>query len=1367
MSRALPPARRTVPAGVGLLLGLAMAVPAGTAAAAPPGDPRDLPVATAGVTPAPAGAVTGTVSDDVADLPLDDAGAAIVTERTERLIAPGLELTEFARVSAEGWLSGEVLVAHLGQEGGPRLGYLGPDAVAGNATVSQLAADRGAVAAINGDFFDINNSGAALGAAVDDGTLLKSAAPGREKALTVDSSGVARLAELFLEGTVTLGSGADARELPVAGLNVTAVPAGGVAVFDAAWGDAARTRPLGAGEQGVEVQVRTAPGSAGGTGGTVVSVGAPGSGRLPADVRAVVARPGAAADALAALTPGDEVALAYGLREDLGDLTTAIGGDPDDWLLEDGEVTSATSEFATLRHPRTAVGLSEDGTTAYLVVVDGRQAHSIGASLPELGRFVSQLGADDAINLDGGGSTTMVARLPGDAGTSVLNRPSDGAERLDANGLGLFTPEGSGEVHAFDVRAAVPTGDAPTGDALRVFPGLHRTLTAAGYDESRAPVETRPDDWTTTDPEVASVARADQGAGVVTGVAPGTATVRAATPASDGVATGAVDLTVLGRLERVTVPEPVVTLPDADATASLTVVGHDADGYSAPVEARDVEVTGGDGVAALEPSADGSFTVRALQPSGAASFTLTVGDLAVDVAVAVSLDEVQVADFSDAARWTSAHDRAPGGSVAPADGHDGAAGLRLTYDFTQSTATRGQYAVVPDGGRVIEGQPRKLTMWVHGDGNGAWLRLQVRQGNGVTTNLDGPTVSWEGWRQVELTVPEGVAYPLTMQRVRFLETGAAAQYAGELVISDVRAHVPPDVEAPEPARVEDPVVVADGATDDAPLRVAVLSDAQFVARDPGSGAVQGAKQALAEIVAADPDLLVINGDLVDEASPADFDLAREVLDDGLAGADFPWYYLPGNHEVMGGSIENFEDEFGERTHVVDVPDPRGDGGTTRLVMLDSSSGRLGSDFAQLRALRDALDDAASDDAVTGVVTLFHHPLDDPLPTKASQLVDRVEAETLRGWFEDFRETSGKQVASVGSHVGVFHASTADGVPYVVNGNSGKSPASTPADGGFTGWSMIGVDPAAEGTGDGGWFSWEVEARAEDVAVSGPEELAVGTSGQVSALLTQDGTREVPVAWPVSSRWGGEKVFVGAAADAPDGTVLALDPASHEATAVAPGRATVEVEVNGAVGTLDVLVPAGVPGTARISDDNGWDTGLRDGDYRVLVDLWWGENATSLRLYEDGDLVRTEKLTHDGTAAQRVAVPVTGKRNGSYVYTCELVNAAGTTPCANEHTVRVTDANPGTPVLSHDNQDGDGDYVVTANKWWGTQATGYVLYEDGVEVDRQELVPGSGGEAQAASTVVTGQDPGTYRYVAVLTNAAGETRSKELTVRVRR
>jgi hypothetical protein len=1177
-----------------------LVVPTTAATAAPVPGPDDVPrAATALTAPTPFASAplrSGKpveITPDVTHLPLDDDGEAIVTRREEQRIAPGLELTRSARLSEDGWLSGEVLVADLGspaggagQRGKVQVGYVGPDHVADTATVSEMAGSRGAVAAINGDYFDINNSGAALGVAVDDGRLVKSASPGRERSVAFGSGGAGRLAHLFLEGSVSWGD-APSTEVPVSGLNVTALPAGGVAVYDAGWGTFTRARPLTAGEQGVEVVVDAD--------GTVTAVGEPGDGQLPEGTRAVVARPGAAADALAGLRPGDHVDIAYGLREDAGDVAVAIGGGPEDPLLEDGEVTTATGDHVELRHPRTAVGFDESGTRAYFVVVDGRQTHSTGMNLYELGELMAQLGADDAINLDGGGSSEMVARLPGDTGTTILNSPSDGYERSDANGLGLFVAAGSGRVSAFDVRTTVPAADAD-----RVFPGLHRTLVGKGYDETMSPVAMEPSSWRTRNGSVASVRD-----GVVTGRKPGRTVVTAASLGRSGLATGTTEVEVLGPLVRTGVDTPVIGLADAAATAPLVLTGYDAQGFAAPIEARDVEVSVADPtslvepvetpVAELVPTADGSFEVRALAEVGGTTFELSVPgpggtELTTQVAVTVSLEEDVVADFADATSWTSANDRAPGGSVAAAAGHDGAAGLRMTYDFTRSTATRGQYAVLPEaaaGGRELPGSPRAVTMWVDGDGNGAWLRLQVRQGDGVVTQLDGPEVTWTGWRQVTFTVPDGVAFPLKLQRIRALETTAGEQYSGALTFSGIAAQVPPAVDAPEAPRVEDRTVTADGATDDAPLRVAVLSDAQFVARDPESGAVAGARDALREIVADDPDLLVINGDLVDEAAPEDFDLARRVLTEELADADFPWYYLPGNHEVMGGSIANFEDEFGDRTRVLDVGpggqvstgSTSGGGSTgaavTRLVMLDSSAGRLRTDFAQVQMLRDALDDAARDRSVTGVVVFAHHPLDDPLPTKASQLTDRLEADTLRGWFEDFRETSGKSIASVGSHVGVFHASTQDGVPYLVNGNSGKSPASTPADGGFTGWSMLGIRPASATGAKGQWLGWEVNARAEAVTVSGPESLDVGESAAVSAVVVQDGTREVPVAWPVSSAWGGERVCTtdrsGRAAlrDCPRGAVLALDPDTHELTALRAGRATVTVTVNGLVGELAV------------------------------------------------------------------------------------------------------------------------------------------------------------------------------------------------------
>ena len=110
-----------------------------------------------------------------------------------------------------------------------------------------------------------------------------------------------------------------------------------------------------------------------------------------------------------------------------------------------------------------------------------------------------------------------------------------------------------------------------------------------------------------------------------------------------------------------------------------------------------------------------------------------------------------------------------------------------------------------------------------------------------------------------------------------------------------------------------------------------------------------ARRTLREIKAPRPDFLVINGDFVDEASPADLALARRMLTEEL-GDELPWYYVPGNHEIMGpGTIDNFRREFGATYRSFDHKG-------TRFVLLDSSTGTLrGGGFDQIVLLRDALD----------------------------------------------------------------------------------------------------------------------------------------------------------------------------------------------------------------------------------------------------------------------------------------------------------------------------------------------------------------------------------------------------------------------------
>ena len=95
---------------------------------------------------------------------------------------------------------------------------------------------------------------------------------------------------------------------------------------------------------------------------------------------------------------------------------------------------------------------------------------------------------------------------------------------------------------------------------------------------------------------------------------------------------------------------------------------------------------------------------------------------------------------------------------------------------------------------------------------------------------------------------------------------------------------------------------------------------------------------------------------------------------------------------------------------------------------------------------------------------------------------------------------------------------------------------------------------------------------------------------------------------------------------------------------------------------------------------------------------------------------------------------------------------------------VRDAAPGVAVLSATGAR-TGSLVVTADLWWGTNATEYVLYQDGVEVDRQSLAAAT-PQAQRASTAIGALPPGSYVFTAELRNAAGATATKPITVTIR-
>jgi hypothetical protein len=154
-----------------------------------------------------------------------------------------------------------------------------------------------------------------------------------------------------------------------------------------------------------------------------------GGSAIPAD-GVVLAAYGARTVAIDSTTDGDTLRITLGAAPWPSPAPAAIpslliGGWPR--ILRDGASVAGRasadegtiSRNAEVRHPRTAVGVTRDRKTLLLVTVDGRSAASVGMTLVELADFMKTLGAWDALNFDGGGSTTMVI------GDRVVNTPSD------------------------------------------------------------------------------------------------------------------------------------------------------------------------------------------------------------------------------------------------------------------------------------------------------------------------------------------------------------------------------------------------------------------------------------------------------------------------------------------------------------------------------------------------------------------------------------------------------------------------------------------------------------------------------------------------------------------------------------------------------------------------------------------------------------------------------------------------------------------------------------------------------------------------------------------------------------------------------
>lgn len=490
--------------------------------------------------------------------------------------------------------------------------------------------------------------------------------------------------------------------------------------------------------------------------------------------QAVLSASGSARPVLAGLEPGDVIVANVGLAGEWSDVQVAIGGMGP--LVKDGVVQTGVGPAGV--HPRTAIGTKADGSIV-LFELDGRQpGFSEGAETEELAAMLADAGVVNAMNLDGGGSSTFVAKMPGETSFRVMNSPSDGGERKTGNGLLLVNkaPE-----------TGVPASLVVQPGAERVLAGSSLPFAAKAVDGNGHPVAYAGTMTWQVDSSLGSI----DSAGIFNaGDRAGTGSL---TVQSEGL-NGSAEIEVVEALTSLSFQDEAKTYESGKVEKLSVVPRRNGQLVQADNASFEWRVEGDIGTV----DENGVFTATS-ENGKSGAIVAVFGGLEARMAISVGLPPVVMEGFENGignyAFGGAAYNTV---SIAQETNPDfvrsGNASLKLTYDFTGKTGTSGAYlqAKSTDTRIQIPGYPQKLSMWVYGDGKKHWLRMQLRDANNSAIPLDFTDqtvgVNWTGWRYVEATMPAGKTPPFTSDMpVRYMETNNARKDSGAIYIDDIRA----------------------------------------------------------------------------------------------------------------------------------------------------------------------------------------------------------------------------------------------------------------------------------------------------------------------------------------------------------------------------------------------------------------------------------------------------------------------------------------------------------------------------------------------------------------------------------------------------
>lgn len=487
------------------------------------------------------------------------------------------------------------------------------------------------------------------------------------------------------------------------------------------------------------------------------------------------------------LKPGDKIKIKLDYSKP--DIVEAVGAYS--YLVKNGraltsqEMISAgiSSSLVTARKSRTAVGITADNKVIAITSDGGTPSKGIsdGITLAEMAQLMKDSGAVQAVSLDGGGSTQMNVKLNGESDLKIVNRPSDGAQRAITNGI-LFvsTSERANKV-----------GNIEVNKDIIIYKNNQYKFSISGTDASYNPINLKNANvkWT-VEPKLGKVdsdglftAGDKMESGIIT--------------AEWGGVSGKANIYVVDDVDTFDINGGIPQMLQYGNTKQLVLNATAFGGQPVIVNSSSAvwSITGNIG------TIDKNGLLKITTKKGSGEVTAQIGTKKAAVKIVVEDTSQLIDNFEhlDSSRYSINGYVGGTGGISGDQAKSGKYSYKVTYDYDKSW-TREYNGTInikhsledKSGNDISETfmttlKPKKLGMWVYGDGKAPWLRAVITDGDGNDRTLDlASRIDWTGWKYVDADIPSDVQLPISLNYIYMVETNKSLHYKGTVYFDDIR-----------------------------------------------------------------------------------------------------------------------------------------------------------------------------------------------------------------------------------------------------------------------------------------------------------------------------------------------------------------------------------------------------------------------------------------------------------------------------------------------------------------------------------------------------------------------------------------------------